>query len=61
MDKPLSVSIEEFKQNLVDTVQNSRLPIVVVDLIMKDFFNEIHELAKDYTLKEIQEYNNLSV
>lgn len=61
MDKPLSVSIEEFKQNLVNTIQGSKLPIVIVDLIMKDLFNEIHELAKDYTLKEIQEYNNLSV
>ena len=61
MNKPLSVTIEEFKQNLANDVQKCELPIVIVDLILKNLYDEIHGLAKDFTLKEMQEYNNISI
>ena len=61
MEKKLTVQIEEFKQNLAKDVANSGLPVVVVDLIIKDLYNEIHSLAQETTIKDIQEYNNISV
>ena len=62
MEKKLSVTLEEFKQQLANDIQDSGLPIVIVDLVLKDLYNEVHGLARDFTIKEIQEYqNSLSV
>ena len=62
MEKKFSVTLEEFKQRLANDIQQSGLPIVVVDLVIKDLYNEIHELAKEFTMKEMQEYqSSLSV
>ena len=58
MEKKLTVQIEEFKQNLARNVANSGLPVVVADLVIKDLYNEIHSLAQETTLKDIQEYND---
>lgn len=58
MEKKLTVQIEEFKQNLARDVANSGLPVVVADLVIKDLYNEIHSLAQETTLKDIQEYND---
>lgn len=61
MDKTLTVAMEEFKQNLISTIQNSELPIVVVDLILKDLYNEIHSLASEATIREMREYNRANI
>ena len=58
MEKKLTVQIEEFKQNLARDVANSGLPVVVADLVIKDLYNEIHSIAQETTLKDIQEYND---
>ena len=57
MEKKLTVLIEEFKQNLARDVANSKLPVVVADLIIKDLYNEIHALAQESTINDINEYN----
>ena len=58
MEKKLSVTLEEFKQSLANDIQDSGLPIVIVDLVLKDLYNEIHNLATEFTMKEIKEYND---
>lgn len=57
MEKKLTVQLEEFKGRLLQDVANSGLPVVVVDLVLKDLYNEIHNLAQETTLKDIDEYN----
>lgn len=57
MEKKLTVQLEEFKGRLLQDVANSGLPVVVVDLVLKDLYNEIHNLAQETTLKDINEYN----
>ena len=57
MEKKLTVQLEEFKGKLLQDVANSGLPVVVVDLVLKDLYNEIHNLAQETTLKDINEYN----
>ena len=58
MEKKLSVTLEEFKQRLATDIQESGLPIVIIDLVLKDLSNEIHNAAAEFTLKEIREYQN---
>ena len=59
MEKPISVSLEEFKTDLVNTITSSQLPVVIVDLVLKDLYTEIHNLAMETTKKDIQEYNKI--
>lgn len=58
MEKKLTVQLEEFKQALMRDVANSGLPVVVVDLVLKDLFNEVHNLAQETTLNDIKEYQS---
>ena len=58
MEKKLTVQLEEFKQTLMRDVANSGLPVVVVDLVLKDLFNEVHNLAQETTLNDIKEYQS---
>ena len=58
MEKTLSITLGEFKHKLTTDIQESGLPIVIVDLVLKDLCNEIHNVAAEFTLKEIQEYQN---
>lgn len=57
MEKKLSVQLEEFKQTLAKHIATSGLPVVVVDLVIKDLYNEIHALAQESTINDINEYN----
>ena len=57
MEKKLTVQLEEFKVKLLQDVANSGLSVVIVDLVIKDLYNEIHALAQETTLKDIEEYN----
>ena len=47
MDKPLSLMIKETKMKLVDVCNESKLPTCILELIVKDLFNEIHMLAEE--------------
>lgn len=56
MEKKISIAIKEFKEAMVKDIQDSGLPVVVVDLIIKDLYNEIHNLAEGVTNNDIKEY-----
>lgn len=44
MEKPITLIIEELKTNIASTINNSNLPIFVIDNIFKDFYSEIHSM-----------------
>lgn len=58
MDKTVNVIIEETKIKIAQAVQESGLPVSVLDMILKDLYMEIHALASDVVKKEMQEYND---
>lgn len=55
MDKTANVIIEETKIKIAQAVQESGLPVSVLDMILKDLYMEIHALASDVIKKEMQE------
>lgn len=59
MDKTVNIIIEETKLKIAQAVQDSGLPVSVLDMILKDLYVEIHTLAMDVTKKEMQEYKNI--
>ena len=56
MEKKISIAIKELKEAMVKDIQDSGLPVVVVDLIIKDLYNEIHNLSEGVTNNDIREY-----
>lgn len=57
MEKPLSLKITEFKKNLLDTINNSSLPIEIIQLVVNEVKNAIDiEANRNYT-NQVIEYN----
>ncbi len=46
MDKPLSVMINETKDNIRDIIVNSGVPMSLMELIISDTYNEIKDTAQ---------------
>ena len=58
MEKTINVIIEETKIKIAQAIQDSGLPVSILDMILKDLYMEIHALAVDVIRKEMQEYKN---
>ena len=56
MDKPLSLKIQEFQQNVTQIIQQSGLPIYILKYQIKDLLSEIEKLENDFAQREINEY-----
>lgn len=57
-DKPLSLVIKDFKLNLENIINNSSLPMYLVEPILKDIYNQVFILSQQETTQEINEYNS---
>lgn len=47
MNKPFSMVCEEFKQELANLINNSGLPICVIELALQNCLNEVDNIAKN--------------
>lgn len=56
MDKPITVQIEETRQTIIDTINNSKLHPFILDTILKDIYNEVHLLFLSQTEQDRKEY-----
>ena len=46
MNKPITVAYEEFKQQLADLINNSGLPIFMIEPILQNYLTEVRALIK---------------
>lgn len=58
MNKPLTISYEEFKQNLASLINNCGLPFVLVESVLQNYLNEISTVVKRQYQLEKTEYEN---
>lgn len=56
MDKPLSVKIREFQQNVSHIIEQSELPIYILKYQIKDLLSEIEKLEQTFAQQEIDQY-----
>ena len=61
-DKAFSITLDEFKQNLISVINESKLPICIVELVIKDLYGELSraaqqplKIAKDAYEKSLKE------
>lgn len=55
--KPLSVARNDLMNNMVDAINNSYLPIMIVEYVVKDLYMEVRAMAQKQYDKEQEEYN----
>lgn len=58
MNKPFSIIYEEFKQDLANLINNSNLPISVIELILRDYLMEVSNIAKSQYQSDKTQYEN---
>ena len=56
MDKPLSLVIEDAKELIVNAVNDTNLPAVLLEPILKDIYNEIQQLKINQYMSDKSEY-----
>lgn len=55
-DKPLSVYIQETKQNLINAINNCGLHVTLIEMIMKDIYSEVKQQADLTHQRELEQY-----
>lgn len=56
MEKPIVLKIEELKQNIIDTLEASELPIFIIEPMMKDIYQSCYNSANAYKAEQIFAY-----
>lgn len=57
--KPLVLVRNEFLQKLIQAANDSGLPFVIMEYVVRDFYDEVRKSATQQYEKENEEYNNL--
>lgn len=56
MEKPITVLISETRGKMINTVNDSGLPLFILDSILKDLYGEIHALSIQQEERDRKEY-----
>lgn len=54
--KPLTLIKEDFSKTLIQLTNESGLPLLIVEYILKDFLNEVHMINQQQTEADRQKY-----
>lgn len=57
IQKPIMVQIQEFKNGVSTLIQESKLPIFIVEPIIREFAQEANLALQQYSNSQIKEYN----
>ena len=57
IQKPIMVQIQEFKNGVSTLIQESKLPIFIVEPIIREFAQEANLALQQYSNAQIKEYN----
>ena len=57
IQKPIVIQIQEFKNGISTLIQDSKLPIFIVEPIIKEFAQEANLALQQYSNAQIKEYN----
>lgn len=58
MEKPITIIIQETKDQLIGIINASNLPPVILEPVVRDIYNEINTLTKMQYEKDLKEYHN---
>ncbi len=55
MEKTLTIRINEFKENIENSVNNSGLPAAVIEPIIKDYYQQVQVLSKQQLMNDMRQ------
>ena len=58
MNKPFTMTVKETEARLAEVCNNSGLPLVVLDLIVRGLSSDIHSLVEKQAVEEEKAYEN---
>lgn len=58
MDKPINLLIYDIKQEIINTINNSKLPISIIQLIMQELMSNVNNQTQQSLVYEKQQYEN---
>lgn len=57
MEKPVSLLIQETRNNIINILNESKLHSSILELIIKDIMNDVINASTRVKNKELEEYN----
>ena len=54
--KPILIAMNEFKESIVNTINNSNMPMAIVNLLLKDILLQCTEVEKQQYETAVQQY-----
>lgn len=55
MNKPLTIVYEEFKQDLLNLINNSGLPAILIEPVLQNYLSEVQVVAqRQYQLDNVE-------
>ena len=57
IQKPISMIKNELTEQIVNSINQSGLPLCIIQLVIKDLYNDISKLAAEQEKQEILNYN----
>lgn len=58
IQKPTSLQIEECKQSIIDTINGLNMHATILEMVLKDIYLEVKQLADVTLAQEKQAYEN---
>ena len=56
MEKPITLKIEELKQDVINTINESGLPVFLLDYVLKGLYDELHILNQSQLTQDRESY-----
>lgn len=56
MEKPLNLKIEEFRNQIVNTINEANLPAYILKPIVKDFYTQLQNLEQQELIQAQRQY-----
>ena len=56
MQKPISMVINETREFLIKTINESNLPPFIMEMLLKEIYTEINKISTDIAIKEREQY-----
>lgn len=55
--KPIIIAMNDFKQNIVKVINDSQMPMAIVNMLLKDIIMQCDQLEKQELEVTMQQYN----
>lgn len=59
MNKPISLSIDEARKSIITAINNTDLPVSILEIIIKNIYDDIYMLKEKELQEDLYKYQNL--